>query len=50
VSAEPRDGSASLSRREADALCLRMARRHYENFSVASLIVPRPLRLHLARI
>jgi phytoene synthase len=27
-----------------------MARRHYENFSVASLVVPRPLRLHLARI
>ena len=50
MSAEIRDGSASLSRREADALCLRMARRHYENFSVASLIVPRPLRLHLARI
>jgi squalene synthase HpnC len=50
VSAEVRDGSASLSRREADALCLRMARRHYENFSVASLVVPRPLRLHLARI
>src|ERR1019366_8218823 len=48
--AEVRDGSASLSRREADALCLRMARRHYENFSVASLVVPRRLRLHLARI
>ncbi len=50
MSAEVRDGSASLSRREADALCLRMARRHYENFSVASLLVPRRLRLHLARI
>ena len=50
MSAEIRDGAASLSRREADALCLRMARRHYENFSVASLIVTRPLRLHLARI
>ena len=50
MSAEVRDGSASLSRREADALCLRMARRHYENFSVASLVVPRRLRLHLARI
>jgi len=35
---------------EADALCVRLARRHYENFSVASLIVPRELRLHLARI
>jgi phytoene synthase len=42
--------SQALSRREADALCVRMARRHYENFSVASLLVPRPLRLHLARI
>ena len=50
MSTEIRDGSASISRREADALCLRMARRHYENFSVASVIVPRPLRLHLARI
>ncbi len=35
---------------EADALCVRLARRHYENFSVASLIVPRELRLHLARV
>ena len=50
MSVEAGDGSAALSRREADALCLRMARRHYENFSVASLVVPRPLRLHLARI
>jgi squalene synthase HpnC len=43
------DGGVS-SRREADALCVRMARRHYENFTVASLVAPRPLRLHLARI
>jgi phytoene synthase len=50
VNAQIRMESASLSRREADAVCLRMARRHYENFSVASLVVPRPLRLHLARI
>ncbi|MGD1052722.1 MAG: squalene/phytoene synthase family protein [Candidatus Dormibacteria bacterium] len=50
MSAEVRDGSAALTRREADALCRRMARRHYENFSVASLLVPRRLRLHLARI
>ncbi|HXZ99794.1 MAG TPA: squalene/phytoene synthase family protein [Candidatus Binatia bacterium] len=42
--------AAELTRREADALCLRLARRHYENFTVASLVVPRHLRLHLARI
>jgi phytoene synthase len=40
----------TLGQREADALCVRMARRHYENFSVASRVTPRPLRLHLARI
>ena len=45
-----RIAAPSFSQREADALCLRMARRHYENFSVASLVAPRPLRLHLARI
>jgi phytoene synthase len=39
-----------ITRQEADALCLRLASRHYENFAVASLIVPRPLRVHLARI
>jgi len=50
VSAGARLGSDAVSRREADALCVRMARRHYENFSVASLVAPRPLRLHLARI
>jgi squalene synthase HpnC len=42
--------AAAISRQEADALCLRLARRHYENFTVASLVVPRSLRLHLARI
>ena len=40
----------TLSQREADALCVRMARRHYENFSVASRLAPKALRLHLARI
>ena len=34
----------------ADAYCRYLAGRHYENFSVASLIVPSALRLHLARI
>lgn len=34
----------------ADAYCQLLANRHYENFSVASRILPAPLRLHLARI
>ena len=34
----------------ADAYCRYLAGRHYENFSVASLILPSALRLHLARI
>jgi squalene synthase HpnC len=34
----------------ADAYCRLLARRHYENFVVASLLVPRRLRSHLARI
>lgn len=42
--------AATIGRREADALCMRLAGRHYENFAVASLIVPRQLRVHLARI
>jgi phytoene synthase len=42
--------AAEVTRQEADQLCVRLARRHYENFSVASLVAPRPLRLHLARI
>ncbi len=40
----------AITRQEADALCLRLASRHYENFAVASLVVPRHLRVHLARI
>lgn len=34
----------------ADAYCRYLANRHYENFSVASLIVPAEARRHLARI
>ncbi|MGH2442260.1 MAG: squalene/phytoene synthase family protein [Chloroflexota bacterium] len=34
----------------ADAYCRHMAKRHYENFSVASFILPPDLRKHLARI
>jgi squalene synthase HpnC len=34
----------------ADAYCRMLAARHYENFSVASRILPAPLRLDLARV
>ncbi len=34
----------------ADAYCRYLASRHYENFSVASLVLPAAARLHLARI
>ena len=34
----------------ADAYCRRLARRHYENFAVASVVLPGELRVHLARI
>ena len=50
---EPDPGGPARARpglREADEACLRLARRHYENFTVASLVTPRPLRIHLARI
>ena len=35
---------------EAYAACLDMARRHYENFPVASRLVPRASRRHVAAI
>ncbi len=34
----------------ADAFCRRLARRHYENFTVASAVLPAELRVHLARV
>ena len=34
----------------ADAFCRRLARRHYENFTVASAVLPAELRAHLARV
>ncbi|HSP65735.1 MAG TPA: squalene/phytoene synthase family protein, partial [Candidatus Deferrimicrobium sp.] len=34
----------------ADAFCRRLARRHYENFTVASAVLPAGLRVHLARV
>lgn len=40
--------AAELNR--ADAFCRRLARRHYENFSVASAMLPAELRIHLVRI
>jgi squalene synthase HpnC len=40
----------SMELQAADAYCRYLANRHYENFSVASLILPAALRLHLARI
>jgi squalene synthase HpnC len=35
---------------QAFAVCERMARAHYENFPVASLLLPRPLRPHVAAV
>jgi phytoene synthase len=35
---------------EAYAACARVARRHYENFPVASLLLPAPMRPHVAAI
>jgi squalene synthase HpnC len=40
--------SATLG--EADALCRRLLRGHYENFWVSSPLLPRTLRPHLARL
>ncbi len=41
-----RDGELAA----ADAYCAMLAQRHYENFSVASKLLPARTRLHLARI
>jgi squalene synthase HpnC len=38
--------AAAISRAEAAAYCRRLARRHYENFTVASWFLPRRLRPH----
>jgi squalene synthase HpnC len=46
-----RDGQGQSSELQAaDRYCRSLARRHYENFSVASLPLPPATRLHLARI
>ncbi|HET9051969.1 MAG TPA: squalene/phytoene synthase family protein [Candidatus Dormibacteraeota bacterium] len=41
----PPDGLA-----RADAMCRRLAARHYENFTAVSRIAPVPVRTHLARV
>lgn len=40
----------AVSRRQARRYCRDLARRHYENFTVASLLVPRGLRQHVYNI
>jgi squalene synthase HpnC len=42
----PEGRHAPLSRAQARAYCGRLTRRHYENFSVASLLLPRRLLRH----
>ena len=42
------DGSPEL--RDAYAACLTLAESHYENFPVASRLLPRPLRRHVAAV
>jgi phytoene synthase len=48
VASAPAPPTAELA--HADAYCRRLARRHYENFTVASAVLPAHLRTHLARI
>lgn len=43
-------GAAAPDLDAAYDVCLRCARGHYENFPVASLLVPRPMRRHIAAI
>ncbi|HEY6377994.1 MAG TPA: squalene/phytoene synthase family protein [Candidatus Dormibacteraeota bacterium] len=46
----PAASPAALALPAADELCRRLAREHYENFSVVSRLLPAPARLHLARL
>jgi len=51
VEASPRaNRSTSASLPEAQAACVRLAREHYENFTVLSWLTPRRLRPHRAAI
>ena len=44
------ENSQETALREAYAYCLRLAKTHYENFPVASLLMPRRLRPHVAAV
>src|SRR5262245_33255498 len=46
----PTANTASVSLEEARAYCRRLAQTHYENFTVASWLVPRDLRQHLCNV
>lgn len=46
----PGTAAAAPSLDEAQAYCRHLARTHYENFPVASLLLPRPLRQHFANV
>ncbi len=48
MSISPAPPRSELAR--ADAFCRQLAHRHYENFTVASAVLPAELRIHLARI
>jgi len=43
-------GTAGSSLAEAEAFCRRIARQHYENFTVATRLMPPHLRQHLANV
>ncbi|MBN2581068.1 MAG: squalene synthase HpnC [Pirellulales bacterium] len=40
----------TMTVRQAEEYCRRLARRHYENFTVASFLLPRPLRRHFCNV
>jgi squalene synthase HpnC len=46
----PQTKQPSLSRSQAQLYCSRLARRHYENFAVASLLLPRHLLRHFHNV
>ena len=46
----PGGTAAALSGEEARAYCRRLAESHYENFTVASRLIPKHLRQHLCNV
>jgi len=42
--------SKGVTQKEAEAFCRALARRHYENFTVISFLLPRRLRQHFANV